>query len=225
MANLLLPRSRRNQVLLILQGAGLGPHISSFKWKEEKWQAGVISVLAFNDVSHEYKFCFNGDGDDFDLYYFPGADLGRVEGEPATWEEVVEQVTEWATAVAGEINILDYWQSPADLAASLFGDSYSKGPDRRFTEPEVEHIRRTASEYRRQLSAQYQLSADQQREIDRRLDFLVREAETQTRQQWLHTAIGIIVSISVAIRPEVGVLAGVVALFASIFASSRKALP
>ncbi len=223
--NCLLPRSRRNQVFLILQAVGLGPHLSSFIWKEENRRIGRVSALTFKDEPHEYRFCFNGEGDSFVLFYFPDADLGHVEGEEATWKEVCEHFQAWARAVAGEVNIPDYWQSPADLAKSIFGDSYSKGPDRSFTGPEIEHIRSAASEYRRRLSAQYQLSEDQQREIDRKLDFLVHEAETQSRQQWLHTAIGVIVSIAAAIRPEAGVLAGAVALFVFLFANSRKALP
>jgi hypothetical protein len=228
MSSLLLPRSRRNQVFMVLQSAGLDPYIARFKWVEKDSNSldDKISVLTLKDSWQEYFFRFDGEGDDYELDFFPDGALGHTEDLQATWSDTVKHVTTWAKAIAGEVAIPDYWESPASVAARVFGDDYAKaGGDQRFSEEEVEHIRRSAREYSRQLAAQHQLSESQQREIDRKLDYLVAEAENQTRSAWLHTSIGIVVAIAATIRPEAGVFAGAMALFGSLFASQRRALP
>jgi hypothetical protein len=232
-----LMRSQKNDVFLILQAQKLEPLIANFHWGETRFKNkcsydGLYSALSYQDVSHQYWFHFYGRANDFWPYYFPNEKLGHTYVEwykrehRRNWDEILRDVAVWAQAVAAQVLVPDYWDTPAALASKLFGNLGRDHSDRRFSREEIGKVRLVANEYRRQLAAKYSITPEQASEIDRHLAYLVHEAESQTRQAWFHTAIGVIVTIAAIIRPEAGVLAGVVALFGSLFGAfgNRKQL-
>jgi hypothetical protein len=211
--------SQRNDVFTALQRSDAAPFLALLEWRFD----GAWSMLSCAHQQYEYYFHFHKAGNIYRIDYFPGPSLCAVEVQRLPWEKTLEHVPTWAHCIAHQLHQPDYWESSRSLATSIFESTGSPVEgNRRFTAPEADGLRELLNEYRRQLHSRHALSPEQVTEIDEKLNYLATQIDSQARQAWLNTAIGVIVSIAAIIRPEAAVLAGALSIFGSLLAAYRR---
>ena len=239
--NDLLLLSRRNEVFQVLIDCGLAAFLSGFRWREVRQRVdsqlrGVfgqrvvfidegehnraVSRLDYTHEKQTYFFLFSGSGAPMDIAYFPDASLGETALEGIRWPEVIDHVRSWGATIARELTARDLWSEIEIEGERLIRRvALDTGDSRQFSPAEVEQIWDVTRIFHQTLLERYELSPDMAEEIKSRLAQLARAARQQARTVWIHTAVGVIVSIALAVSPQAGVVTPLLALFGQLLAS------
>lgn len=242
--NALLLLSRRDEVFQVLVGCGLAAFLSGFRWREvrqsvDSQQRGVFGqhVLCVDEGEHNrlvsrldymhekqtYFFLFAGSGSPMNIVYFPDANLGEAVLESVRWPDVIQHVRSWGETIARELTARDLWSEIESEGERLIRRvALDVGDSRQFSPAEVEEILEATRIFHQTLLARYELSPEIAEEIKSRLEQLAGAAEEQSRTVWLHTTVGVMVSIALAVTPQVeGVVACLLEQFGQLLASRQ----
>jgi hypothetical protein len=236
--------SRRDEVFQVLVDCGLSAFLSGFRWREvrqsvDSQQRGVfgqrvlfvdegehnrlVSRLDYKHEKQTYFFLFAGSGSPMDVVYFPDADLGEAVLESVPWPDVIQQVRSWGETIARELTARDLWSEIETEGERLIRRvALDVGDSRQFSPAEIEEIKEATRIFHQTLLDRYELSPEMADEIKSRLDQLASASEEQSRTVWLHTIVGVVVSIALAVPPHgEGVVASLLDLFGQLLESRQ----
>jgi hypothetical protein len=129
--------------------------------------------------------------------HWPGTDGLIVHQYPGTWDGQLNYCEEWLGRVRVEVESPDLWASVA--AERLLVRSTDDDDNDRFTAEEVRGLAAGIDEISHFLDATVATDQEHQRFVEDRLDYLKAAADRQGRRDWLHTAVGVLVSIIVQV--------------------------
>jgi hypothetical protein len=242
--NALLMLSRRNEVFQVLVGCGLSAFLSEFRWREVRQSVNsqergvfgqrvvfvddrehnrLVSRLDYKHEKQTYFFLFAGSGSPMDIVYFPDANLGEAVLENIPWPAVIHHVRSWGEAIARELTPRDLWSEIEIEGERLIRRvALDVGDSRPFSPAESELIWDATRIFQQTLLDRYEISPEMADEIKSRLDQLASVSQQQSRTAWLHTTVGVIVSIALAVTPQAeGVVATLLTLFGQLLASRQ----
>jgi hypothetical protein len=207
MNEFLLRRAWKNDIFECIQQAGLSP--LSFEWSEEQTEYDSalnysVSVIKHKNSNFYFKFDRADDGA-FVCKFSPGevefvVELGDAYYE---WDEVRNEFTEWLSRVKKE-TVPDLWEQIKDYAPDetfIRTDEISNAP---FSYSEAENIIGSLDKLQAQIEKNFNLQGEQLAFIKREINYLKDAAKRQGKKDWVHTSIGVIVTIAMglALSPE-----------------------
>jgi hypothetical protein len=200
MKQFLLRRSWKNDTLKCVQEAGLNS--LSFEWGEEKTDYGSVDyeVSILRHRVSDFYFKFDRDSSEgFTCRFSPGrVRLQESLGWTREWASVLYEFKEWLSRLERE-TVPDLWEQLKGYAPdeTLIGTAeISNAP---FSYSEAENIIGSLDKLQSQIEKNFNLQGEQLSFVKREIDYLKDAAKRQGRKDWMHTAIGVIMTIAVGL--------------------------
>ena len=207
--SLLLLKTQKNEVFEILLNEGLEP--ANFTWSQEKGEILpnlIVSRLDYRDGHFYFKFDFALSSRSRNFAYFciftPGGETIIYKNFPDDWVQQKAHVRSWAKLLKHEIEAPDLWQE-----IEKYRPTFSLVPPAKLlNEPipayEAEDIGEALQQLADKIEGQFNLSSEQNEFVRSKLDYLADAAKRQGRLDWVHTCIGVLITIAmgVAMAPE-----------------------
>ena len=184
----ILLKSQKNEVFKILQKVGLEP--ANFSWTTQQVQDIRVPRLNYLDGKYYFRYGERNQG-----IYSPGTQRIVQEVSVHLWAELTKWVKDWASSLKGEIETADLWQEMEKYKTSV---SLAL-PEQLLNEPiptyEAEHIADKLHELANEIEKQFQLTNDQNQFVRSKLNYLADAAKRQRSVDWVHTSIGVSITI------------------------------
>lgn len=196
-----LLKTQRNQVLELIQSFGMDPF--NFTWKTTdscKDEETNVPLLEYG----EYYFQFDVWGDEKLSAYSPGHNSVDETEFPGDWDSQLKNVALWLGCLKHEVEEPDLWSELEKYQIEEDKDVLSHIINEPFTANQAEQIQIGLLKVRSYLE-QYTKDNNSQFEfVNSQLDYLVDAAKRQGKRDWLHTSIGVIMTITtaLALAPE-----------------------
>ena len=196
-----LLRSQRNQIFTLTSEAGLVPQ--DFQWieVEPRWPNRNVNLV--DQILHRptgYQFTFDTIEGDASPRYSPSKEGAweKVTGRMKTWENVLEHVRDWVSALQNEVFEPDLWRASLDdkklVATSI--DEIENSP---FSPTEQQRLKVAIGELRSFLHSTSNQTDTQLRFVDARLKHLEESSSRLGRKDWITLAMGTLTNIVVGI--------------------------
>jgi hypothetical protein len=115
------------------------------------------------------------------------------------WDDVLILIQTWVKNLEREVHTVNLWTQIFSDANEVRMVSGASVPDNQFTKDEKLIIADGLRQVKEYLVANRELTQGELAFIDAKLASLVKTAESSGRIQWLHTAIGVMVTIVIGI--------------------------
>jgi hypothetical protein len=201
----ILRRAWKNDIFKCVREAGLNP--LSFEWGEERTELEsgryAVSVLKYLDSDFYFKFDRTSDGN-FAFRCYPGR---RGVPEESTiledWSEILLNFKEWLSLLKEDVT-LDLWEQLKEYAPQERFIGTAEISNVPFSYSEAENIIESLDKLQAQIEENFKLQGDQLAFVKREIEYLKETVKRQGRKDWMHTAIGVIMTIAVglALSPE-----------------------
>ena len=209
MKNYVLLRSQKNDTLDSIEHTELNP--LDFTWTEEETeyvdQYGdydyLVSVLRHTPGNFYFKFDRDTDGW-FVCRFAPGKIQFQEDAESTNdWSDVLTNFTKWLSHLEREV-APDLWEQIKEYTPDetfVATDEISNAP---FSYSEAEKVIESLDRLQLEIEENFKLQGDQLAFVSRQIDYLKDAAKRQGRKDWIHTSIGVIVTIAtgLALSPE-----------------------
>lgn len=184
--------SHKTEIASAISKRGLLPQ--EFSW-EQRRSSGYGTVEALVHRPTQYYCVFDGDSGNRYCTFSPGNDaVVNARGSVSSWNEQRQWVINWVDNVKREIEAPDPWS--ATFSDAIPSGAYQWEVDNSpFTEAERREISTTLRELEKNLLARYELSERDKKLISARFSYLEEATKRQGRKDWIHTAIGVAVTI------------------------------
>ncbi len=199
---LLLLKTQKNKIFEILQKEGL--ESADFRWSEEASIYAsylIVNRLTYRDTDFYYQFDFSGKDGYHLCEYSPGNDMKVQTAEPLDWDSQLYFAKIWASCLKKGIDAPDFWQE-----LEKYQTTFSLSLPTKFkllNEPipayEVEQIIKALNLLKREIKKQFKLSSEQNEFVSQKLDYLADAAKRQGRFDWVHTCIGVLITIAMGL--------------------------
>lgn len=186
-------RSQANEVLELIQSVGLEP--SSFAWgiRSSVETPGLeVSSLTHSGTGHYFIFDFC-DGEHYAVHS-PGRDSMRETRHTEFWSSQVGSVENWLQYLKREVQAPDLWSAILE-DSQLATAAASSDDEQPFTVEEQRKVSSQLAEIKRYVIATHDLCEEDSRFVTKRLDYLADAAKRQARRDWLHLALGVLLTI------------------------------
>jgi hypothetical protein len=190
-----LLKTQKNEMFKILQKAGL--ECANFSWKRGnklgRWN--YIDLPRLEYIRGQYYFEFEPDSCTFS----PAKHTGISTEETRSWTERQFWIREWVKCLKKEIKTPDFW-----VEMEKYKLSFSLAlPERPTNEPisasETEKIAGELSLLADRIKQQFELDAEHGKFVRDKLSYLSEAAKRQRSVDWVHTLIGVSVTIVVGL--------------------------
>lgn len=186
-----LLKTQANDVLNAITKKGLDPE--DFDWDLE----GPPTLR--HTQSKEYLFTFEeGVFGQHGARYCPADYTTHVYRGAVSWEEQLSLVENWLTNLMREIQAPDLWSLLSEQIA-LVEAAAADSPNTPFSTAEMEKIADGLRELQAYIENTQHLDAQKHGYLNSMLGYLVDASQRQGRQDWLHTAIGVLFTIVVGL--------------------------
>jgi hypothetical protein len=120
------------------------------------------------------------------------------------WAEQRTHVVNWLMNLKREVQTPDLWEQLKEYAPHETFIGTAEISNAPFSYPEVENIIGSLDKLQTQIEKNFNLQGEQLSFVKREIDYLKDAAKRQGRKDWMHTAIGVIITIAVglALSPE-----------------------
>lgn len=198
MSNFNLLKSQKNQLLEAIKSVDLDPF--NFVWSNDEsiHDDIVIPVLKYGDGSFYFKFDTDGIDEHYAIYT-PGSDLVEEESSTRTWVEQLSCFKQWLQNLKREIEEPDLWAELQKYKIQGESGSFTDLANEPFTAYEAEQINIALIEVRSYLNKFVKGDAQKENFVEEKINYLIDAAKRQGRRDWLHTSIGVIVTITTAL--------------------------
>jgi len=203
-----LLNSQKNDIFRLIKSSGLNP--VNFEWKETKSSRAHTSY-AYGEVNPilkykgtEYYFLINYDKLLYNVEFCPSEKIivGRVD-TITSWDILLNYFIEWLDFLQRELEQPDLWEElfkyrpPPDT----FSPDLANEP---FNNQELKKISEGIDNIRAYLESEFDLSKEQQENVNEQLDYLVTAAQRQGRKDWYNILIAVVLQtcIYLAASPE-----------------------
>jgi hypothetical protein len=205
MKDYLVLTSQKNDTLECIREAGLNP--LSFEWGEAKTNYPLedytVSILRHLGSDFYFKFDRALEGH-YMPRFFPGQDRSfEVSESKKKWNDVLDDL-------AGRLSCLkrefapDLWGQLKDFAPDETFIGTAEISNAPFSDSEAENVIKSLDKLQAQIEENFKLQGDQLAFVSRQIEYLKDAAKRQGRKDWVHTSIGVIVTIAtfLALSPE-----------------------
>jgi len=197
-------QSQKNQVLQIIKKMELDPF--DFEWgkcSSEFGQQVTRPCLKYKDTKFFFIFDTYLEGEPYAIYS-PGKEKIIDKEFPGSWDGQLKNVWNWLHYLKREINEPDYW---AQLSKFQLRGAVSLAPEVEnlpFTVQEVKQVTSGVNRIREYLKTEFVGIESDHKLINEKLDYLIDAVNRQGRKDWIHTCIGVLVTVGTAIglKPE-----------------------
>ena len=205
----LLLTTQKNQILECIRDAGLIP--LNFKWAEENTEHAhqgekvyLVSIVRYLNSDFYFKF----ERDTFDKYYYKSHPSTRyidevLKSRKYDWEYAIFHFREWLSRLK-EQEVPDLWEQLQKYAQQETFIGTAEISNTPFTIPEFESIISSLDRLYAQIEKNFNLEGEQLAFVKREIEYLKEATKRQGRRDWIHTSIGVIISITMglALSPE-----------------------
>ncbi len=194
----ILLKSQKNEVFQLIKNAGLDPF--NFAWQEEtsKFDSSLVDCLKYQQTGFFFKFDYRERQKHFSTIS-PGKETLVQDLYPGSWPYQLNNVAEWLSYLKREIEEPDLWQEMSKYQISSAIPIGADTENTPFTVYQFEKIEKAIQQIRSYVIETSQLEQSHRDLVDEKLDYLIGAAKRQGRTDWVHTCIGIIVTIAVAV--------------------------
>lgn len=193
-----LMASQRNEVLESIKYYGLEPF--NFEWGtslSSRIDKLYVPVLRFKNSDFFFKF-------DCELgrhyaVYSPGEEKITDYFNTDSWHHQRNCCDSWLSYLKREITAPDLW---SEVAKYQIPSGMEVKPDilnEQFTIPQVERIVQGLQQIKDYLEKEKLISKEHREFVEEKLNYLAEAARRQGRKDWIHTAIGVLGTICVAL--------------------------
>lgn len=193
-----LLKAQKNDVLTIIKSTHLDP--LKFRWDVMQSIFGnkpKTPVLIYGEGKYFFKFDFLGTKHHAD--YSPGEEHFNSKELTETWNVQLVCVHTWLMSLEKEVNDPDLWSELEKYRITEdpgFTEGSTNDP---FTVHEVEQIELCLDTIKENLEPHIKDNVQHRDFVDKKLNYLADAAKRQGRRDWIHTSIGVIVTISIAL--------------------------
>ena len=197
-SRVLLP-SQKNVLFNAIRNTGLDP--GDFYWEEQPsshYKDTKVSILVHRTSG--YFFLFDNHwrtAEQFIGKFSPGADI-TVESYASPCFPF-SQMLEWIGNVKQQIEEPNLWATISDERSLLEAGSTANSENLPFSKEEQIKVGQALDEIKKYLLMIQQLNLDQQKKVQRQLDYLRDASERLGRKDWLNILISTILSTAVTI--------------------------
>ncbi len=201
-----LLKTQRNEVFKILQDAGL--EVADFSWVDVlaiRSKGGTVSCLNYKEGRLHFKFDYDFLQDFWICEFSPGEEVPVEKVRKIdSLEDMFGYVCMWAESLKEEIDAPDLWGE-----IQKYQPIFSLAPREQIVnEPipayEAEEISKALNKLTAKVTKHFQLSQEQGELVRFKLDYLSDAVKRQGRLDWVHTCIGVFITIAMglAMAPE-----------------------
>ncbi|MEW8222433.1 MAG: hypothetical protein AB2729_08845 [Candidatus Thiodiazotropha taylori] len=206
-----LLRTQKNQIFEALKKSGLAEEtIGSFSFLSSEEFDGFSEyaykdanngyLLTYQDGDVEYFFAINGSGNSWSYRCFPlGAQNGIHSDYSEPWTTVVTKLREWGSKILSEIHADDYWERFVHVKAQFQFDDQDEIDNSPITLREGRIVRERLSLLEKEIGSVYAKTKAQKDTIRKKFEYLDGCIERQGKTDWIHTLIGVLASVAVAV--------------------------
>jgi hypothetical protein len=211
MKDYLLLRTQKNELLECVKEAGLNH--KNFEWGEDITEVGSeykpvgtypVSIVRYLHTDFYFKF----DRDPFDKFFCISHPRTRELTETSSsyaykWEGALIRFKEWLSRLK-EQEVPDLWEQLKEYAPDETFIGTAEISNAPFSYSEAENIIGSLDKLQTQIEENFNLRGQQLAFVKRQIDYLKDAAKRQGRKDWMHTSIGVIVTIAMdlALSPE-----------------------
>lgn len=207
-----LQKQQRNEVFERIREVGLDP--LDFEWAGEV--PGLrVDGIRFRPLGYaQFDFRFD-DRADWGFDYKPGPGLPQAAGWAGPWIAELSALSQWLKVCQAEVEAPDLWGALQREREALARPGAEEGSDKPFTPDELEVIAREMDALKAYAREAFELSNDQLREIDAKLDYLTESAGRAPRRiDWWNQAVGAFITLTVTASVHPGVAEGLLSMTA-----------
>jgi len=198
-----LLKSQRNQVLGIIKSLGMDPF--NFNWNDtESMHSSDVKVPLLEYGDGEFYFQFDLLNEKKYSAFSPGKNgIGETE-YPGDWDHQLRDVAKWLGFLKKEIDQPDLWSEMEKYRIEEDREVLSHVINEPFSANQAEQIQIGLLKVRSYLEQFTKKNEEQTTFVNEQLDYLVDAAKRQGKRDWLHTSIGVIMTITtaLALAPE-----------------------
>ncbi len=195
-----LLKAQRNQIYRLLNLADLNP--LDFRWASipsdcDEWD--VAQDLCHKRHNYYCQIDRNVSGQ-FRIKYYPGSD-GRVNTKLSdSWDGAKQtSIKAWIEVLKSELYEPDLWEQAEGYAQAFDSQIPQDIPNDPFSYQEANGISEALSRLSAKVNETFDLDKDQLLFVESKLEYLEEAVKRQGRSDWIHTAIGVLVSITVGL--------------------------
>lgn len=205
MKKFLVLKSQRNQVLEEVKTFHLDP--SQFKWTEQELEhvpmcadEAIVSRLVHTPTGYYFQFDMRG-APSWWATYSPGDQSPEEHLACSDWDNDMfrRRFRDWLKYLKREVESSDLWADICKETRLMQAATQDYGPGEHFTPEEQSQIVDAIEEIKLSIIDMHQLSEDNATLVTAKLSYLQSAVERLPRADWLHTTIGVLVSIVVAV--------------------------
>jgi hypothetical protein len=160
--------------------------------------------------------------------YSPGTTSGMERQFPGNWDNQWGYFMTWVHSLKANYEAPDLWSAMSQETRLAEVASAPQTNNEPFTSQEQSEISSRLQEIKRYMLMTQQLSQENAEFVANRLDYLEEASTRQGRQDWLHTAIGVLFTIVVGVALAPNAAAELFRFFTTTFSSllsGTRALP
>lgn len=193
-------RSQLNDVVRAIVSSGIDRNDFSFHPAISQSVLSVALPLKIKFGSSSFFFELYDYAGDLRVSLFPNAELrGKGGINCPTFDAVIERLNEWLEIVRSQAEQPDPWELLTEGSVLTSNIPVSSGNDEVLNDSELARVREHLAAIRQFLISELSPNADQMKLIEEKLSYLEASARRQTKQDWAHTAIGVVFSIAVGV--------------------------
>lgn len=186
-----LLKTQANDVLNAVTKNGLDP-------ADFAWEVAATLTLRYTP-SGDYFFTFHlVDYGQHQAEYCPGEDTAYADFRGGDWEGQLSLVESWLTNLRREIEAPDLWSLLSEQTA-LVDAASADSPNTPFSTVEIQKIADGLRELQAYIENTQHLDEQKHEFLESRLNYLLDATPRQGRQDWLHTAIGVLFTIVIGL--------------------------
>lgn len=155
--------------------------------------------LAHRETGYYLRITYHQDVWNYKLECSPGTGTVYTVNKGDYWATILPYIQTWINNLEPELNVSNPWTQTFVDSGEIQMVSGANAQDSQFTKDEKLMIVDSLREVKEYLISNRQLTKLELAFIDVKLDSLVKASESSGRIQWLHTAIGVIVTIGIGI--------------------------
>ena len=193
-----LLKSQRNKVLQLIKSRGLDPF--NFHWSTtESANEHEILVPLLDYEKGEYYFQFDTLNEKNYSAFSPGENGIDQTQFPGNWDHQLRNVATWLDCLKREIDEPDLWSDIEKYRIEEDQEALARIVNEPFTVNQADQIQLGILKMRSYLEEFTKSNESQALLVNEQLDYLAEAAKRQGKRDWLHTSIGVIMSISVSL--------------------------
>ena len=207
MRELFLLRRQKNAILEAIQQAGLNP--LDFEWREPISEYNAELIVSELHMKHlpggpYYFFQFDYKSGKPFSRFSPGEDHMEESRVADSWSTRLSHVKTWLSSLKQEVESPDLWARLEEYTPDETFIGSAEISNAPFSHSDAENVIKSLDEMRAQIEENFKLQGDQLAFVSRQIDYLKDAAKRQGRKDWIHTSIGVIVTIAtgLALSPE-----------------------